>query len=244
MNRYCDYDSIIHYQPGEFASKFAEKLEEKLEQTKRDEKLTTSEVESFLDGAYNTYYTKQPIVMYRLYGKYQKEIKLNEGNVVSGARLLGRFVSTEFAESCIDAKLRLALKPEWKNTKMYEAKIIVPAGIKVSVGIVGPVALPTGTVLPGGAPQVILPSDWPEQWIQGYRRVSGRQLQIEPVYWSNEPEEISVGKNSLYSSVCPRCCYWKTRKLAPEEQVTIIGSKGRHYTMKQVCLNTECNFHW
>ena len=84
-----------------------------MEHTKRDENLSTSEVESVLDGAYNTYYTKQPIVMYRLYGKYQKENQLNKGKLVSGARLQGRFVSTEFAESCIDAKLRLALKPEW-----------------------------------------------------------------------------------------------------------------------------------
>lgn len=244
MKRYCDYDSIIHYQPGEFASQFAEKMEEKLERTKKDDSLTRIEVISFKDGAYDTYYTKQPIVMYRLYGKYQKESPLNEGNAASGARLQGRFVSTEFAESCIDAKHRLALKPEWKNTKMYEAKIIVPAGIKVSVGIVGPVTLPTGTVLPGGAPQVILPPDWSLQWVQGYRRISGRQLQIEPIYWPNEPEEITVGKHALYSSVCPRCCYWETRKLAPEEQVTIIGAKGGQYTMKYVCLNTDCNYHW
>lgn len=33
MKRYCDYDAIVHYQPGEFASKFADNLSEKLEQT-------------------------------------------------------------------------------------------------------------------------------------------------------------------------------------------------------------------
>lgn len=92
----------------------------------------------------------------------------------------GRFASTEFAESVIDAKLRLALDPKWANTKMYEAKLLIPPNIIISLGIVAPVKLPTGTVLPGGAEQIILPFNWPKEWIQGYRRVSGRQLQSRP----------------------------------------------------------------
>lgn len=36
MKRYCDYDAIVHYQPGEFASKFADNLSEKLEPTDLD----------------------------------------------------------------------------------------------------------------------------------------------------------------------------------------------------------------
>lgn len=243
MARYCDYDAIVHYQPGEFASKYAQKLEGKLEPTEQEE-LEPWQIDSFLDGQYKTFITSEPIVMYRLYGMYQKDEDLKKDRTVSGARLGGRFVSTEFAESCIDVKERLALKPEWKNTKMFEAKLIVPAGTKLSIGIVASITLPTGEVLSGGAPQILLPQDWPEEWIQGYRRVSGRQMQIEPVYWSTKPEEIALGKESLYPPICPRCCYSRIRALKPEEQITIIGSKGRSYTMRKVCLNPECQYYW
>lgn len=243
MARYCDYDAIVHYQPGEFASKYAEKLAEKVELSER-EKLESWQVESFLEGRYETVVTREPIVMYRLYGGYQPNEKMTIDRTVSGARLGGRFVSTECAESCIDAKLRLALKPEWKNTRMYEAKLIVPAGITVNIGVVAPATLLTGTVLPGGAPQILLPLDWPEEWIQGYRRVSGRQLQIMPTYWPQRPEEMVLGKDALYSDICPRCCYPHIRELQHNEQITITGTKGHCYTMRKVCLNPDCQYHW
>lgn len=238
MKHYCDYDAIVHYKEGTFASKFADDMEGKLIRTERDE-IEPWEVESFLDGKYDTYETREPIVMYRLYGKYQRD----EGKLV-GARLSGRFVSTEFAESVIDAKLRLALQPAWGNTKMYEAKLIVPAGIKVNVGIVAPVITRSGNVLPGGAPQIMLPKDWSEEWVQGYRRVSGRQLQVEPTYWPDQPEEIVEGKEKLYSDICPWCCYSKIRELQEGERFTIIGCKGREYTMKKMCLNPNCGYCW
>lgn len=38
MKRYCDYDAIVHYQPGEFASKFADNLNEKLKPANLDPK--------------------------------------------------------------------------------------------------------------------------------------------------------------------------------------------------------------
>ena len=64
MSLYCDYDSLTHYQPGEFASKYAENLEGKLELTKKDTSLKDTEVDSFLHGNYDTFITKSPIVLY------------------------------------------------------------------------------------------------------------------------------------------------------------------------------------
>lgn len=238
MKRYCDYDAIVHYKEGTFASQFADDMKGKLEPVERDV-LEPWETESFLDGKYETYISREPIVMYRLYGKYKKE----EAQPV-GARLGGRFVSTEFAESTIDAKLRLALKPGWKNTKMYEAKLIVPAGTRLNIGIVAPVTIPSGEVLPGGAPQIMLPEGWTEEWVQGYRRVSGQQLQIEPTYWPEKPEEIIDDKGKLYPDICPRCCYPRIRALSPGEQFDITGCKGGVYTMKKVCLNQGCGYYW
>ncbi len=231
----CDYDSIVHYKAGEFASRFADDMKGKLELAER-EQLKSWEVESFLDGKYETYISREPIVMYRLYGKYLKE--------TSGSKLRGRFVSTEFAESMIDAKLRLALKPEWKNTKMYEAKLIVPKGTRLNIGVVAPVQISSEEELPGGAPQIMLPENWPEDWVQGYRRISGRQLQIEPVYWPEKPEELTTDKESLYPEICPRCCYHRIRRLRPEEQFSIVGAKGGIHMMKKQCLNSECAYYW
>ena len=238
MKRYCDYDAIVHYKEGTFASQFADDMEGKLESVGQDV-LEPWETESFLDGKYETYISREPIVMYRLYGKYKKE----EAQPV-GAKLGGRFVSTEFAESTIDAKYRLALKPDWMNTKMYEVRLIVPAGTRLNIGIVAPVTMPSGEVLPGGAPQIMLPENWSEEWVQGYRRVSGRQLQIEPTYWPEKPEEIIEGKEKLYPDICPRCCYPRIRKLSPGERFDITGCKGRVYTMKKMCLNPECGYYW
>lgn len=49
MKRYCDYDAIVHYKAGEFASRHADSLMGKLELVERD-KLEPWEAESFLDG--------------------------------------------------------------------------------------------------------------------------------------------------------------------------------------------------
>ncbi len=101
--------------------------------------------------------TKVTTKVNRTYGRgYSKD---------KGATWNGGFASTEFAESRIDVKIRLALKPEWYNTKLVEEKILVPKGIKLNIGLVAPVQLNTGTILDGGAEQVLLPQNWPKEWI-------------------------------------------------------------------------------
>ena len=186
MKRYCDYDAIVHYQPGEFASKFADNLNEKLKPANLDA-LEDEQANTFKDGQYGTFLTRLPLTVYRLYGQYQSN---ND------------------------------------------------------IGKVAPVKLCTGTILPGGAPQILLPKNWPEAWIQGYRRVSGRQLQIAPTYWPIKPDELAQGKEELYPDVCPRCCYSHVRNLKPDEVVTVTGSKGQSYTLKNCCLNPDCCYYW
>lgn len=53
MKRYCDYDAIVHYQPGEFASKFADNLNEKLKPANLDA-LEDEQANTFKDGQYGT----------------------------------------------------------------------------------------------------------------------------------------------------------------------------------------------
>lgn len=244
MKNCCDYDAIVHYAPGTLGSKYKTVLDGKLMETELDQSLRETDVKSFRDSFYRTYITTEPIVLYRVYGQYQKEKELPEGKYPHGARLQGRYVSTEFAESAIDAKLRLALDPSWMNTKMCEAKLLVPAGVKISVGVVASVTTKTETILPGGADQILLPAGWPKEWVQGYRRVTARQLQTMPFYWAEEPDEISVGKGKLYPKLCPACGYPHIEELKPDEQFEIVGIKGGHYWMKRRCLNPRCAYYW
>lgn len=239
----CDYDAIMHYPSGAFSERYKTIITDSVLEIDRDNTLTMEQKESFQNCEYKTYEIIKPVILYRLYGRYRKKPD-DYSDQAFGARLGGRYVSTEFAESVIDVKLRLALHPKWANTKMYEAKLLIPPGEIISFGIVAPVKLSTGTVLPGGAEQVLLRSDWPKEWIQGYRRITGRQLQTLPTYWPEEPQEISKGINALYPKMCPQCCCTNVKMLNNDEQFDIIGSKGGKYTMRMKCLNPECEYHW
>ena len=244
MKNYCDYDAIVHYAPGEFGLKYKTDLAGKLVETALDKSLREVDIHSFKDSYYRTFLTAEPVVLYRVYGQYQKNAVLDEETKLRGARLCGRYVSTEFAESVIDVKIRLALAPGWLNAKMYEAKLLVPKGIEISVGMVASVMLENGTVLPGGAEQILLPKDWPEEWVQGYRRITARQLQFPPRYRKQKPEEVSIGKDNLYPRICPLCGYERTRKLHDDERFDIVGIKGNRYTMKWKCMAPDCEYCW
>lgn len=140
--------------------------------------LPPQDTASFLNGEYQTCETLEPLVFYRVYGC---------GYSGAGAGPKGRFVTTEYAESKIDVKLRLALKLEWKNARMVEARLVVPAGTVIQVGIVAPQTLPTGTVLEGGADQIMLPAGWPDEWITGYRLLRFHPQLTYPEYRPEEP---------------------------------------------------------
>ncbi|HAO6030278.1 TPA: hypothetical protein IQA23_002881 [Listeria monocytogenes] len=67
-------------------------------------------------------------------------------------------MTTDKAISRIDAKIDMALLPGWKNTRMYEAEIIIPKGQQINIGKVAPQAIEsTGTILKGGVDQIVLP---------------------------------------------------------------------------------------
>ena len=141
------------------------------------QKLPQWMVDSYLNGEYTTYETTSDVVLYRAYG-----MGYNEG---SGATKEGAFATTEYSESRLDVKIRLALKPSWKNTRLVEEKIVVPPRQIISVGIVAPVVLETGTVLKGGAEQVLLPQNWPQSWVVGYREITSKPLQTYPEFYLN-----------------------------------------------------------
>ena len=239
MKKCCDYDSIVLYQPGQFNSKYKTILAGKLIEIGRydfDAKITSS----FQNQNYGTFRTLEPIILYRVFGQYDG---IDEKNSPKGARLKGAFASTEFAESIIDAKVRLALDPAWFNTKMYEAQILVPRNVEISVGIVAQVQLNSGTVLSGGADQILLPREWSDSWIMGYRRVTTRQLQAKPMFVKEKIGEHDT-KGKVYRTQCPLCGSEDVKKLPASEQFVFIGSKGNEYTMQYACQNPSCLYFW
>ncbi|MGF6090788.1 RHS repeat-associated core domain-containing protein, partial [Pseudomonas sp. 18173] len=121
-------------------------------------KLPSWVAESFHNGEYKTIVTTKDIYAYRVFG----------GNAKAG----GGFVSTTPASSRIQAKLDAALLLEWKNTRQFEAKILIPKGTTLNVGAVAPQITKSGTVFKGGADQMLMPQNWPESWIVGVRSIS------------------------------------------------------------------------
>ena len=147
----------------------------------------------------------------------------------------------------IDAKLRLALDPKWFSTKAYEEKILLPKGSVINVGIVAPVTLNTGAVLPGGADQILLPKNCSEEdWTIGYRRVTTRQL-INPPDFKLKKIDLpeSDVKATVYKiPVCCSCGGSDVTRLVENEQFEVEGSKGNRYIMRFHCNNPRCGYYW
>lgn len=238
---FCDYDSLKHYAPGSFNSKYKTDLTGSIQEIEKDS-LPDDIASNFLHKQYQTGKTLNDLVLYRVFGLYSQT-----NGEVKGARSSGGYASTEFAESLIDAKLRLALAPEWFSTKAYEEKILLPKGSIINVGIVAPVTLKTGTVLPGGADQILLPRNWSEEdWTIGYRRVTTRQL-INPPEFKLKKSDLpeSDVKATVYKiPVCCSCGGSDVTKLEESEQFEMEGSKGSRYIMRFHCNNPKCGFYW
>lgn len=237
---FCDYDVLTHYSSGTLNSKYKTDLTGKLQVIDKiiyDETITGS----FKNGEYNSYITLDDLILYRIFGQF----KSNISDTIKGARANGAFVSTEFAESLIDAKQRLALDPSWMNTKVYEAKILLPKGSEISFGIVAPIVTKSGTVLEGGADQILLPKDWSEDMIIGYRRITSRQLLNKPCFSIKKTEFDTIKKDTnIYKPVCPACGCDDVNILSDKERFTVVGKKGGIYEMKFNCRNSECRYYW
>ncbi|WP_253851901.1 hypothetical protein [Pantoea sp. OXWO6B1] len=115
-------------------------------------------ISEFTNSDYKTVITTEGVVLYRVYG----------GKAEAG----GSFVSTTSAGSRIQAKIDAALLPEWKNTRQYEATILVPKGTILQIGEVAPQVTKSGAILAGKADQIILPRDWDQSWILNIRRIN------------------------------------------------------------------------
>ncbi|EBF5144511.1 TPA_asm: hypothetical protein GYO66_01810 [Listeria monocytogenes] len=137
--------------------------------TKIDSKVVESETanlpkgitETFTDGYYRTVETLEDVKVYRTYGG-----KANQS---------GSYATTSPAITRIDTKIDTALLPEWGNSRNYEIEITIPKGQQLNIGKVAPQNIEsTGTVLSGGADQILLPLGWPSEWITNIRIVPSK----------------------------------------------------------------------
>ncbi len=120
--------------------------------------LPPSLASTFTNSEYKTVMTTENIVMYRVFG----------GN----AKIDGSFVSTVSSGSRIQAKIDAALLPQWKNTRQFEATILVPKGTVLQLGEVAPQITKSGAILSGGADQIILPRGWDQSWILNIKGIN------------------------------------------------------------------------
>ena len=243
MNLY-DFDAEVNYKSGAFNKHYRTRLAGRVKRIVK-QNLPNPVADSFSHGRYYTAIVTKPLCLYRVFGRYKGEYFTDEqGNArVVGSFANGAFVTTEFAESRIDAKIRLALEPAWLNSHAYEAKIIVPKGTILNIGKVAPVTTKGGTFLSGGADQILLPRYWSENIIVGYRYITVTQLRNPPEYSIKNIPSFDI-KSTVYPLTCPKCGKTDIRLLSQDERVDYIGSKGNKYTTRHICLNPKCNCNW
>lgn len=103
---------------------------------------------------YRTVITEKDVAVYRVFG----------GNAEAG----GGFATTIPSQSALQTRIESAPRPEW-NTIQYEAKIVVPEGTILNIGIVEEQGIADGILLEGGGDQILLPPNWDLNWIQNIR---------------------------------------------------------------------------
>lgn len=105
-------------------------------------KLSHSLKETFANGKYRTVVAVEDITLYRVYG--------------GASSREGTFLTSQKPADRIVAKMGLALKAEWKNSRENFSEVIVPKGTILHIGKAAPQITASGYVLPGGMDQIII----------------------------------------------------------------------------------------
>ncbi|WZY01302.1 LXG domain-containing protein [Bacillus sp. FSL W7-1360] len=135
------------------------KIDHKVRQVET-EHLNLNMSSTFKHGQYRTVVATEDITLYRAFG--------------GKARAHGSFTTTTPAGNRIQTKMDLALKPEWKNSRTYESVIVVPKGTRMNIGRAEKQYNRVGTVFHGDGDQIVLPRDFPKEWIKEIRSIPSR----------------------------------------------------------------------
>ena len=120
--------------------------------------------ESFKDGVYRKETLSEATVFYRYFGSVPDGAGVSTGTILSGngwgSDAGGQYLTRYGNLSSEEAKELLALNPEWGNNAIYRAKIEVPAGTEVFIGIAKDQLSSNGIFLAGGGEQIVLNGYW------------------------------------------------------------------------------------
>lgn len=149
-----------------------------LDFTVPQKKLDVSVAATFDMGNYQTARTTQPVVLFRV-----------TTSPVQG----GAYWTTELPKDRMDAKMSLALRPEW-NQRQYYQTAVLPVGTELQIGFAAPQGsasywqhaelaggeanVPYGRDLTGGCVQVFMDGGMPAQYVVE----SGRPLEFSGNY--------------------------------------------------------------
>ncbi len=149
-----------------------------LDFTVPQKKLDVSVAATFDMGDYQTARTTQPVVLFR---------------VTTAPVKGGPYWTTELPKDRMDAKMSLAVRPEW-NQRQYYQTAVLPIGTEIQIGFAAPQGsfsywqhaklaggeanMPYGRDLTGGCVQVFMDGGMPEQYVIE----SGRPLEFVSNY--------------------------------------------------------------
>ncbi|EYU13153.1 hypothetical protein [Photorhabdus aegyptia] len=118
------------------------------------EHLPTSVSSTFKAGKYETVITQEPVTLFRKFGGVNDQAKL-DGGYATTTQNAGRNET--------------AVYKNWSTTR-FEAEIEVPKNTKLNIGSVGEQPpLSNNPKYIGGADQILLPRNYPMDWIKSIR---------------------------------------------------------------------------
>lgn len=134
---------------------------------------------TFKSGEYQTVITIEPVSVYRKFGGSETQAKL-EGSYATTTQNSGRNET--------------AVYQQWSTTQ-FEAKIEVPANTKLNIGSVGEQPpLSSNPKFTGGADQVLLPQNFPSDWIKSVRDGKTGKVYTYEEFKIAFPNQVSRGK--------------------------------------------------
>ena len=182
-----------------------------LDFTVPQKKLDVSVAATFDMGDYQTARTTQPVVLFR---------------VTTAPVKGGPYWTTELPKDRMDAKMSLAVRPEW-NQRQYYQTAVLPIGTEIQIGFAAPQGsfsywqhaklaggeanMPYGRDLTGGCVQVFMDGGMPEQYViesgrpmefvSNYSEFDRKAVELEEAAARERAEAARINRAPMTKSV-------------------------------------------
>ena len=143
------------------------------------EKLPDSIASTFKTSNYETVVTREPVTLYRKFGGSESQAKLDGGYATTTANA---------------SRNETAVYKKWSATQ-FEAQIEIPKDTKLNVGFVAEQPpLSNAPKYDGGADQILLPRNYPVEWIKSVRDGKTGKVYTYDEFKREFPEQVTRGK--------------------------------------------------